>query len=97
MFDALNRILTGPTRQDRPIPGRQADMAANNAGGYSFQLDRWARLDRFLVLGTDGGTFYVGERDLTVDNLAPDVVPCHHRRRRLLRCGIAFRLLDQLA
>src|SRR5262249_41049871 len=29
--------------------------------------------------------------------LTPAVVLCHPRRRRLLRCGIAFRLLDQLA
>jgi 60 kDa SS-A/Ro ribonucleoprotein len=28
----------------------------------------WQRLDRFLVLGTEGGTFYIGERQLTIEN-----------------------------
>lgn len=40
----------------------------NNAGGYSFVVDDWARLERFLVLGSEGGTYYVGERKLTKDN-----------------------------
>ncbi len=40
----------------------------NSAGGYAWPLDRWDRLDRFLVLGSEGGTFYVGERELTVEN-----------------------------
>lgn len=66
----------GPKRtpQDRPIPGRR-DMRENAAGGYVFSLDPWAKLDRFLVLGTEGGTFYVSERDLTVD-ACEGVVSC---------------------
>ncbi len=40
----------------------------NNAGGYTFVLDDWGRLDRFLLLGADGGTYYVKEKKLTVDN-----------------------------
>jgi 60 kDa SS-A/Ro ribonucleoprotein len=56
------------TSQSEPIPGR--DMARNHAGGFTFRLDDWARLDRFLVLGTEGGTYYVGERALTVDATA---------------------------
>jgi 60 kDa SS-A/Ro ribonucleoprotein len=43
-------------------------MSPNNAGGFSFVLDDWARLDRFLVLGAEGGTYYVGEHDLVKDN-----------------------------
>jgi 60 kDa SS-A/Ro ribonucleoprotein len=43
-------------------------MVANNAGGYAFALDDWKRLDRFLVLGAEGGTYYVSERALTQDN-----------------------------
>jgi len=41
---------------------------ANNGGGFSFQLDKWKQLDRFLILGSEGGTYYVGERKLTRQN-----------------------------
>ncbi len=62
------------TPQSRPVPGRQ-DMAKNAAGGYAFELDGWDTLDRFLVLGTEGGTHYVTERELTVD-AAGNAVSC---------------------
>lgn len=50
-----------------PTPGR-TDEAKNNAGGFTFTLDKWARLERFLILGVDSGTFYVKARDLAIDN-----------------------------
>lgn len=56
------------TPQSRPIPGREHEMLANNAGGFGFVLDDWTRLHRFLILGSDGGTYYVGESELTVQN-----------------------------
>jgi 60 kDa SS-A/Ro ribonucleoprotein len=46
------------------------DQTMNSAGGYVFALDDWARLDRWLILGCDGGTYYATERALTVDNAA---------------------------
>ena len=52
-----------------------SDQIPNSAGGYAWGLDDWDRLDRFLVLGSEGGTYYVGERKLTVDN-AQVVVRC---------------------
>eukprot|EP01104_Vermistella_antarctica_P003091 TRINITY_DN1324_c0_g1_i8.p1 TRINITY_DN1324_c0_g1~~TRINITY_DN1324_c0_g1_i8.p1 ORF type:complete len:579 (-),score=213.77 TRINITY_DN1324_c0_g1_i8:54-1790(-) len=43
----------------------------NNAGGLgSFEVDDWTRLARFLVLGTEKGTYYVTEQKLTADNCA---------------------------
>src|SRR3954464_7203172 len=39
-------------------------------GGVAFEVDTWTRLQRFLILGTDGGTFYVGEREITLENAA---------------------------
>jgi 60 kDa SS-A/Ro ribonucleoprotein len=36
----------------------------NNAGGYSFHVSDWDMLDRFLVLGCEGGTYYVGEQKM---------------------------------
>lgn len=41
----------------------------NNAGGYVFKVDPWMRLNRFLVLGTAGGTYYVSEKKHTYDNI----------------------------
>lgn len=59
--------------QSEPVPGKP--MVANNAGGFVFSVDDWKRLDRFLILGAEGGTYYVGERALTQDNAAV-VVRC---------------------
>ena len=49
---------TRRTPQSEPIPGREAEMARNDAGGFVFTVDRWIQLDRFLILGTEGGTYY---------------------------------------
>lgn len=58
------------TPQTSPIPGRESEMSPNAAGGFAFDLDDWARLNRFLILGTEGGTYYTGERELTVSSAA---------------------------
>jgi len=56
------------TPQAEPIP--HSTQIPNSAGGYAWPVDAWTRLDRFLVLGSEGGTFYVGERKLTMENAA---------------------------
>lgn len=38
------------------------DQVLNNAGGFVFALDKWKQLDRFLILGAEGGTYYVDEK-----------------------------------
>lgn len=43
-------------------------MEANNAGGYSYTISPMQQLRRFLILGTEGGTYYVSEQKLTADN-----------------------------
>jgi 60 kDa SS-A/Ro ribonucleoprotein len=58
------------TPQSQPIPGREKEMAKNNAGGYTFVLDKWKMLQRFLVLGSEGGTYYVTQNDLTKLNIS---------------------------
>jgi 60 kDa SS-A/Ro ribonucleoprotein len=63
---ALAGLQATETPQGLPIPGR--DMVENNAGGFVFKLDEWKQLERFLILGTEGGTFYVSEKKLTADN-----------------------------
>lgn len=39
----------------------------NNAGGYSFVASDATRFRRFLITGTNGGTYYVSENKLTKD------------------------------
>ncbi len=55
---------TKSTPQTQPIPNKT--QVVNNAGGYVFELDKWDALDRFLILGTDSGTYYVNARDHTI-------------------------------
>lgn len=57
---------TKATPQNSKIPGK--DMVQNEAGGFSFQADNWTRFNRFLILGTEGDTFYSSEQKLTVEN-----------------------------
>jgi 60 kDa SS-A/Ro ribonucleoprotein len=56
------------TPQTKRTPGR-TDEVKNNAGGFVFKVDDKSRLERFLILGTDKGTYYVGETDLTKQNV----------------------------
>ena len=44
------------------------DPGRNSGGGYSWQVDDWTRLDRFLILGAEGGTYYIAERELVKQN-----------------------------
>ncbi len=61
----LRHYSTRRTPQSRPIPG--SAQVANSAGGYAYPVDDWMRLRRFLILGSEGGTYYIGEQALTVE------------------------------
>lgn len=57
--------------QTRQTPqSEQADprQVPNSAGGFTFQLDKWQRLERFLILGVDGPSYYASERQLVLEN-----------------------------
>ncbi len=73
------------TPQSLPIPGREADMSANAAGGMVFSVDAWERLRRFLVLGSDAGTYYAQARDLTLENVDALVDTLRLDGRRVVR------------
>lgn len=64
------------TPQSAPLFG--TDQVKNSAGGYTWAVDDWARLDRFLILGAEGGSYYASARSLTVDN-AKTVLQCLER------------------
>ncbi len=61
------------TPQSQPIPG--SAQVRNSAGGYSFAVTDWTRLDRFLILGSENGSFYASEKTLTAEN-ASAVIRC---------------------
>lgn len=71
MIRTYTDAVTGTVPQSAPLPGQ----VANSAGGYAFAVDDWTRLDRFLILGADSGTFYVAERALVLEN-ANAVLAC---------------------
>lgn len=66
MNDILRRIFTRRTPQRRPAEPHQV---RNSAGGYTFEVSDLERLRRFVILGTEGGTYYVEATTLTLDNL----------------------------
>ena len=55
-------------RQTPQSEAAKPTQRKNAAGGYSFVVDDWTRLERFLVIGAEGGSFHVGERKLIRDN-----------------------------
>lgn len=65
MPDALNAVNLRNTPQSEPADLRQVK---NSVGGYTFEVEPLERLRRFLVLGTEGGTYYAAERELTKDS-----------------------------
>ncbi|HVY88624.1 MAG TPA: TROVE domain-containing protein [Hyphomonadaceae bacterium] len=65
------RHLLGSGGQQDKLPG----MIENSAGGAAYPVDDWTRLERFLILGSEGGSYYANERKLTREN-AEAVVRC---------------------
>lgn len=65
----MNNYISAVDKLSTP-QSEQADpkQVPNSAGGFSFQADDWTRFDRFLILGSEGGTYYVSERKLTTEN-----------------------------
>ena len=62
-------------RQTAQGESARADQVKNNAGGFVFTVDKWTRLDRFLLIGCEGGTYYVDEERHVKDNV-PSVREC---------------------
>ena len=62
----LTRFGLRRTRQSEPIP--HADQVPNSAGGFAWAVDDWTRLRRFLILGSEGGSYYAREPELTRGN-----------------------------
>lgn len=50
-------------------------QTVNAAGGTVYKIDDWARLDRYLILGSESGTYYVNANKFTLDNVK-SVISC---------------------
>lgn len=61
------------TPQTEKIEG--TDQILNDASGYNYQVTPWEQFERFLILGSEGGTYYVGEKKFTADN-SKNVLEC---------------------
>lgn len=59
---------TRRTPQKEQIPGR-TDQVANSEGGYVWKTDALTRLTRWLILGSEGGSYYASEQKLTKENV----------------------------
>ena len=58
----LRRLVTP---QAEPIP--DSTQVPNSGGGYAWAVDHWMRFDRFLIFGSERGTYYIRERQLTLE------------------------------
>jgi 60 kDa SS-A/Ro ribonucleoprotein len=59
-------FATRRTPQSVPLP--DSGQVMNSAGGFAWPVDAWTRLRRFLILGSEGGSYYATERALTLEN-----------------------------
>ena len=64
MKDYTQHVNPKATSQTDKVPGVKKQKR-NSAGGVSFKMSKWDYMQRFLILGTEGGTYYVGEGKLT--------------------------------
>ena len=67
MTTYLKNVLDTPTPQTEALDDRQA---LNDAGGYVYPVDDAVRMHRFLIMGSENGSYYQDERTLTLDNAA---------------------------
>ena len=58
----------GTRRVPQRAPIRGSGQVRNSAGGYAWEVDDWTRLRRFLILGSEGGSYYASEWKLTREN-----------------------------
>lgn len=64
-----NAISTRPTFTVPVSTKVEETQVLNAAGGYVYSVSPMHQLERFLVLGTVGGTYYASEQKLTRDNV----------------------------
>lgn len=64
MKNYAEHFNTKRTKQTEAIPG--AGQVQMRSGGYGWEVSDMVLLDRFLITGTEGGTYYVDEKRMTI-------------------------------
>lgn len=68
-MSALSRVVLNDNKVTAQTEKADDRQSKNNAGGYSFTVTDKDRFRRFLTIGTESGTYYVGEAKLTDDSV----------------------------
>lgn len=63
-MDIYTSVAQGRGAQSEQVDSKQVP---NDAGGYTFTVSLADRVRRFVILGSDNGSFYASPRDLTVE------------------------------
>ncbi len=58
-------VTSKPVPQSEPLSEEQVP---NRSGGFVYEVDDWAVLDRFLILGAEGNTYYARQEEITKDS-----------------------------
>ena len=61
----IEHDISGDVSQREPL---RVEQVLNSAGGYGWKVDDFKRFHRFLVLGSELPTYYIGERELGKEN-----------------------------
>ena len=69
LLSELTATRNTVTPQSQPILGRETEMVQNHQGGYTFSIADKAFIERFLILGTAEGSYYAGQRELTLESV----------------------------
>jgi 60 kDa SS-A/Ro ribonucleoprotein len=72
-INTYRNLGSSSTPQSQPLLNEK--QIANNAGGFVYELNMWKTFERFLILGTEGGTYYVSEKKLTRE-AATNAIAC---------------------
>jgi 60 kDa SS-A/Ro ribonucleoprotein len=65
MAKYANHVANPKTSQTKKAKSTQVK---GRAGGYVFKVDDWTRLNRFLIIGSEKGSYYASDRELTMEN-----------------------------
>ena len=87
-------ITKSETPQSEALLGE--DQVKNNAGGYVYGVTDMERVRRFLILGTEGGTYYVQPRKLTKDNCEATIAAIKSNGIDVLREVVELRQTNRL-
>ena len=80
----VDEAIGGDIPQSKPLPGQ----LPNSAGGFTWGVDDFQRLRRFICLGSEGGTYYVNEQKLGRENAEAIL--------RLLRSGQGTEVVKEI-